>query len=229
MSVRRDRGKAAFPPTDRNLGGASQIIDEYRHFQKRINAVQPSTVEIARAKVQASDVSMSERLRVNRAARRAAVDLTAVNHINNVYHMHRRIEDQYSATERLKDPWDTTVHPSFLRRPTNMYTDMIQSEMAAWQRPKSAPARRRGDGYAGWTVKESALDAFPTSRYAEARRLADHTVYKKAIMAEIVDNRLYKEPDLRKLFRAYVRLAPMGDKDTVEAVVEEIKKELDVR
>ena len=35
-------------------------------------------------------------------------------------------------------------------------------------------------------------------------------------MAEIVDNRMYKEPDLRKLFRAYVRLAPMGDKDTVE-------------
>ena len=59
MSVRRDRGKAAFLPSDRNLGGASQIIDEYRHFQKRINAVQPSTVEIARAKVQVSSAALT--------------------------------------------------------------------------------------------------------------------------------------------------------------------------
>lgn len=32
-----------------------------------------------------------------------------------------------------------------------------------------------------------------------------------------------------QLFRAYLRLAPLGDKDTVAAVVKEIKQELDVQ
>ncbi|PNH02010.1 hypothetical protein TSOC_012052, partial [Tetrabaena socialis] len=193
-------------------------------------------------------------------------------------------------------------------------------EMSAW-RPTSAPAWARsngqqqrqpahpGDTYAGWSVRESMSAAFPTSRYSEAIRLADAGTYKKAIMAEVLDSRMYKETDLRRLFKAadggglqqraggglapsgpslqharsgrtqreaaggcrnvgmriedgysrterlkdtwdttvhpvylrrstntyqemlrsYIKLAPMGDKETVTRVVEQLKLELDVR
>ncbi|KAG2454467.1 hypothetical protein HYH02_001486 [Chlamydomonas schloesseri] len=233
MSVRRERGKAAFPPDPNNLGGVQTIIDEYRHMQNRINLArnQPSSTKLAAVKRYAVDMSLAERLSRNRAARNAAVDPIAPEHISRIYHMHRRIEDNYSKTERMKDPWDTTVHPAYLRRPTNVYQEMLKEEMRAW-RPTSAPAwarEDRGDSYTGWSVRESLGHAFPKSRYAEALKLADHATYKKAIMAEVLDNRLYKEADLKKLFRAYIRLAPLGDKETVERVVAQLKRELDVQ
>ncbi|KXZ44955.1 hypothetical protein GPECTOR_60g732 [Gonium pectorale] len=198
---------------------------------------QPSTVEIAAVKRYTIDMSMAERLSRNRAARRAATDQTAPEHINRIYHMHRRIEDNYSRTERLKDPWDTSVHPVFLMRKTNVYQEMLKDEMASW-RPSSAPAwardnRReyhpRGDAYTGWGLSEGYTKAFPKNRYAEALKLADAATYKKAIMAEILDNRIYKEADLRKLFNAYIRMAPLGDKETVGRVVAQLKRELDVQ
>ena len=45
-----------------------------------------------------SSLSMAERLSHNRALRRAAVDVIPVEHINNIYHLHRKIEDMYSLT-----------------------------------------------------------------------------------------------------------------------------------
>jgi len=40
---------------------------------------------------------------------------------------------------------------------------------------------------------------------------------------------MYREADLRELFRSYRRLAPLRDKDAVDRVVEDLKLELDVR
>ncbi|KAG2501763.1 hypothetical protein HYH03_000263 [Edaphochlamys debaryana] len=237
MSRRQDRGKPAFPPDHHNLGGVQQLIDTYRDMQTRIHSMQPPTVEVARARYYPENMSMSQRLSHNRAVRKAAVDPTGPDHINNIYHMHRRMEAAYSRTERLKDPWDTTVHPVYIRRAGNAYLEMLKDEMNAW-RPMSAPAWARpgpqerhpqGDRYAGWSVRESTYATYPSSRYAEARRVADASTYKRAIMAEILDTRMYREADLRKLFKAYIKLAPLGDKETVAGVVEELKRELDVR
>ncbi|GLC39988.1 hypothetical protein PLESTB_000121100 [Pleodorina starrii] len=237
MSLRYDRGKPAFPPNSNNLGGVDLILDEYRHMQERINDIRPSTVELAVAKRYTQDMTMAERLSRNRAARQAANNQVAADHVNNLHHMHRRIEEMYSRTSRLKNPWDTTEYPVYLRRDTNAYQEMLKEEMEA-MRPTSAPAWLRDrnrprvppwDEYAGWSVRESLGAAFPRSRYEEVLRMADHSTYKKAIMAEILDNRMYKEADLKRLFRAYVRLAPLGDKDTVAAVVAELKEELFVR
>ncbi|GLI59629.1 hypothetical protein VaNZ11_001554 [Volvox africanus] len=237
MSLRRERGKAAFAPNPDNLGGVQLILDEYRHMQERINDIRPSTVELAAAKHYREDLTMAERLSRNRAARRATTNQVAADHVNNLYHMYRRIEEMYSRSSRLKNPWDPTVYPVYLRRDTNAYQEMLQEEMAAL-RPASAPAwvrernQRRGppgDPYVGWSVRDSLGAAFPRSRYEEALRLADYATYKKAIMAEILDKRMYKEADLKALFRAYMRLAPLGDRETVAAVVRELKKELLVK
>ena len=56
-------------------------------------------------------VNHADRLSRNRALRNAAVGLQAHEHINNVYHMHRRIEDQCTIVERRKNAWDPAVHP----------------------------------------------------------------------------------------------------------------------
>ncbi|EFJ41549.1 hypothetical protein VOLCADRAFT_107640 [Volvox carteri f. nagariensis] len=237
MSLRHERGKAAFPPNSENLGGVQLILDEYRHMQERINDIRPSTVELAAAKRYKEDMSLAERLSRNRAARRAAHNPVSAEHVNNLYHMYRRIEESYTRTSRLKNPWDTTVYPVYLRRDSNPYQDMLKAEMEA-MRPASAPAWARdrsrrhvppGDQYAGWSVRESLGAAFPKSRYEEALRMADRATYKKAMMAEILDKRIYKEAELKALFRAYARLAPLGDKETVAAVVRELKKELFVK
>jgi hypothetical protein len=92
MSVRRQRGKAAFPPDPNNLGGVQTIIDEYRHMQDRIYLArnQPSSAKLAAIKRYAEDMSLAERLSRNRAARNAAVDPIAPEHISRIYHMHRR-------------------------------------------------------------------------------------------------------------------------------------------
>lgn len=49
------------------------------------------------------------------------------------------------------------------------------------------------------------------------------------MMQEILESRMYKEQDLRQLFRSYQKLAPLRDKEAVDRVVRELKLELDVR
>lgn len=46
---------------------------------------------------------------------------------------------------------------------------------------------------------------------------------------QVVAARLYKEGPLRELFQAYIRRAPIHDKHVVEAVVADLRVELDVR
>ena len=48
-------------------------------------------------------------------------------------------------------------------------------------------------------------------------------------MAEIIELRMYREGDLKELFRSYRNLAPLRDKDAVDRVVADLKLELDVR
>ena len=44
---------------------------------------------------------MAQRLSANRAVRRVAVDVSGVEHVNNLYHLNRRIEAGYNETVRV--------------------------------------------------------------------------------------------------------------------------------
>lgn len=81
----------AFTPNENNLGGAQEILDEYKNMQNKLRQMKagPGLGEMVRLPGTSRAMSMAERLSNNRARRRAAVDRTAVEHINNVYHMHR--------------------------------------------------------------------------------------------------------------------------------------------
>jgi hypothetical protein len=49
------------------------------------------------------------------------------------------------------------------------------------------------------------------------------------MMEEIIEQRIYRESDLRELFQSYKKLAPLRDKEAVDQVVKDLKLELDVR
>ena len=48
-------------------------------------------------------------------------------------------------------------------------------------------------------------------------------------MADIVEQRLYKEVDLRRLFKSYMLHAPLLDREVCQHVIDDLKAELEVR
>lgn len=89
MTRTQNQGKAAFPPNENNIGGMHQILNDFKHMQSRLQVAGPTVGQLVRYKDAPPQLSMAQRLSINRARRRGAVDLTAVSHINRVYHMHR--------------------------------------------------------------------------------------------------------------------------------------------
>lgn len=356
-----DRGATApsYLQSKRSFGGTSNLLSDFGSFTRRVAIagpdmrMLPSHSKRSTHGTTAPPLTHAQRLSFNRAIRRAAVDVTNVNHISNVYHLNRRIEDAYGVTEKAKHPQDPAIYPSYIKRHPNMSHTAVRAEAlfcnsprevvatpigphhmvnpghqpstehnysntprteynrvdeyvaglaaaTAPARPTSAPAVRPtrpqshhpavpplatcrstvfsdrpsayssshynhdgGDGYQGLSISGNLLESFPGGthrsragtvgshggdhavqpprgdRYTprcgdqyfhsgKFHTMGEHSVYKRAIMAEITECRLYKEKDLQALFRAYIRRAPISDKDTVEAVVMELKLELDV-
>ncbi|MEW5297656.1 MAG: hypothetical protein WDW36_000852 [Sanguina aurantia] len=342
-----------------SFGGTSTLLSDFESCTRRVAIAGPDMHMVpSRSKRSAHGntappLTHAQRLSFNRAIRRAAVDVTHVNHISNVYHLNRRIEDAYGLTDKAKHTQDSAIYPSYIKRHPSMSHSAVRREVlgcssprevaaspigphhqvnpghqpslehtyfhapqaeynrvdeyvaglaaaTAPARPTSAPAVRPtrpqsrhpagpplatcrstvfsdrpsaysssrynhdgGDGYQGLSISGNLLDSFPGGthrsragavgshggghavqpprgdRYTPRRgdqyfhsgkfhTMGEHSVYKRAIMAEITECRLYKERDLQALFRAYISRAPISDKDTVEAVVMELKLELDV-
>ena len=66
-----------------------------------------------------------------RARKLASTDWVMVNHVRNIYHMHRRIDERDSKAERKRNPapWDTTINPVYHKR-TNK--NDIALSVASW-------------------------------------------------------------------------------------------------
>jgi len=214
-------------------------LEDYVNYQRKIHDVKPTRAILESR--QKTSMSLAQRMSINRAVRQATVNPVHMEHVNNVYHLNRRIEDMYSLTERRKNPHDPTVYPVYQKRSSNLYRSALHSQLLepwsakASTRPTSAPvARRNPDGYRGWSTTRCLRNVFPADdfplygAYTLASIESQYAIYKKAIMGEIVENRLYREVDLRRLLRSYVQLAPLRDKEIVERVVADLKKELDV-
>ena len=236
-----------FVPDERSLGGAHQIYSNFASHHQRIEDAAPSRAILNSKKT--SGMSLAARLSHNRAAREAAVDSSrSLEHHNNIYHLNRRIENAYSTTERMKNPYDPATQPSVQKRGSNLYKGTLHSSMLSWHptqqgrastsastRPSSAPARRGRDQYQGWSVTKNLRDAYPSDDFPllDTYRLdsmeSSYLAYKRALMQEIVSERMFKEADLKHLFRSYKKLAPIRDKGAVERAVGEIALELDVR
>lgn len=244
-------GGGAFVPDERSLGGAYQIYTNYASHHQRIEDATPSRAILNSR--QTSHMSMAQRLSHNRHARNEAVDGTrSMEHYNNIYHLNRRIENAYSLTERKKNPYDPLTQPSVIKRGSNLYKSTLHSSMLSWNpaaqsqgrastststmRPSSAPGRRTGrDQYQGWSVTKNLRDAFPADdfplmdTYRVQSRESSYLAYKRAMMEEVVKERMFKEQDLKHLFKSYKKLAPIRDKEAIERAIGELAMELDVR
>jgi hypothetical protein len=245
-------GGGSFIPDERSLGGAYQIYTSYASHHQRIEDATPSRAILNSKKT--SYMSLAQRLSHNRQARNAAVDVAQnLEHYNNIYHLNRRIEDAYSLTERKKNPYDPITRPSVIKRGSNLYKSNLHSSMLLWNqgtqgattvraststmRPSSTPnSRKTGrDQYQGWSVTKNLRDAYPSDDFPllDTYRLqtmeSSYLSYKRAMMEEIVKERMFKEADLKHLFKSYKKLAPIRDKEGVDRAVGELALELDVR
>ncbi|KAG1659602.1 hypothetical protein FOA52_013948 [Chlamydomonas sp. UWO 241] len=232
------RASEAFAPDERCLGGAHAIMADYTAHFKRLGTVQPTRaiLEANKSTWQTSAQTLSS----NRSAKLNAIDATHVEHCRNVYYLNQRIESAYSETERKKNPYDLSMFPAYQKRASNLHRAPLHQSLCGWLpgtgRPKSAPARGKKDAaaYEGWSLTKSLRNAYPSDdfplaeTYAEVQKESVYVAYKRAIMQEIVENRMYREMDLKALFRSYKKMAPIRDKASVDIVVAALMAELDV-
>ena len=70
-----------------------------------------------------------------RVVRKAAVGTQAQEHLQQLFHMHRRIDDQLSETERFKNEWDVSLHPVWRKTSAGIEPDKGAS-------PRRSPSRK---------------------------------------------------------------------------------------
>jgi hypothetical protein len=119
----------AFPDDNRSLGGAHRTMSEYMHHTQRVHDAKPT-----RAILEANKTTWqttAQTLSINKAARKATSS-DYMEHVSNIYHLNRRIENSYSATERKKNPYDATLFPAYQKRNTNLYRSSLHNSMMAW-------------------------------------------------------------------------------------------------
>ncbi|GAX79483.1 hypothetical protein CEUSTIGMA_g6924.t1 [Chlamydomonas eustigma] len=254
MSSKKMNSKPSigFSPDDKSLGGAYSILTDYANYYRKLENVQPTRAILDTRKT--AGRTEAQRISTNRAARLATTDMSVMEHSRIIYHMNRRIEESYSSTERKKNQFDVSIYPAYQKRGSNLYKSTMHAAMLAWStqdkstRPATAPSQRsadeqsgsvfnirgRGEGYRGFSVTTGLRDAYPSDDFPlqqtarEFARDSTYVAYKRAIMAEIIESRMFREKDLKQLFQSYKKLAPLRDKDTVDRVVQELKFELDV-
>mmetsp|Transcript_42721 Transcript_42721/g.108061 ORF Transcript_42721/g.108061 Transcript_42721/m.108061 type:complete len:250 (+) Transcript_42721:287-1036(+) len=246
-------------PNENNLGGALEINDHYLQMTKKIANVKSTVAAIRESRDYSAYTTgfssrqtlppsnLADRLSYNRRHRKESNNSEGDNHLRNIYHMNRRIENMYSVTERRKNPMDTSVHPATIRRarqnevcrsvsqwkPQPKRSAAIRSSPErAPSRPATAPtARRERESYHRTTSyqpsPEQAYASASAHRYAELHT-SDYNTFKRAIEDEIIDNRITSERGLKTLFRQYLKHNAAEHRETIRQVVEDLKVEWDV-
>eukprot|EP00798_Chlamydomonas_sp_ICE-L_P032150 gene32150-16681_t len=98
MATRQERGRpSAFIPDERGIGGAYQILSDFNSFQAKKHSDHiPSRAVYESRKI--DSMHSAQRMSTNKAVRKAAVDAPGAEHMRNMYHLNRRIENQYTLT-----------------------------------------------------------------------------------------------------------------------------------
>lgn len=88
-----------------------------------------------------------------------------------------------------------------------------------------------GDDYSGWSIGKSHTAAIkelvPVEGMSKTRQ-AEYDLVHQAIMADIMESRMYRETELQALFRHYLTKAPASRRSVVEDVVMTLRDKFDV-
>eukprot|EP00877_Chromochloris_zofingiensis_P001318 jgi/Chrzof1/11187/Cz05g27110.t1 len=164
------------------------------------------------------------------------------------------MEQQHSNIERKKNPMDAKVNPTFKWR---VPESSIVTDLCPWlprpyptRRPSTAPGGSRDTYFSDYPCYSAEAAEWqqlkqpphiqpeltpvhlPQSRYEAGPSLLPSVqakLYKRAIMGEIIERRMYKEKDIQQLCRQYIKMNPLAHRDILRQVIAEVKEELNVR
>lgn len=212
--------KGAFEPDERGIGGVLLLRQQFSAMQGKISA--PS-----KNRGSPSNLPTAASLSANRAMRRANTDQTSINHLSNVFHMHRHIEEQQGGAESRRNPMHGSAQAVARTRPSNR-SSMLHG-MSHWMpqsqqrdRPHSAPVKNSSSLGGAITMPNA-------SRYVDVATNSDYSIYYRVIMGEILEKRLYKEIELKKLFSDFIKHCASHHRFIVRQVIDDIKGTLNMK
>mmetsp|Transcript_24944 Transcript_24944/g.81698 ORF Transcript_24944/g.81698 Transcript_24944/m.81698 type:complete len:287 (+) Transcript_24944:80-940(+) len=259
---------AAKPQVDTKLSGAALRAITPR--PKSASAVRDGLAEVRETYRRVESLSATPRLRkscgmsstpatyglaktlsANRAKKKQVSDPVMLAHKLNIQNMQRRMEQQSSVTERKKNAFDATLHPSMLRRTrksatTNALSASLTCLTAVARRKQAEEQRLRAQQKMGPrpqsarpSTAPAAASRSPVKAAAGPARKAAAALpkdmqtlaaeYRHAIMDNIIAKRIYEEGKLQALFdRMLSGVSSPEHKKVLLAVIEELKQELEL-
>jgi len=138
----------------------------------------------------------------------AAVGTGAQEHVNNIYHMHRRIEETVDSVCRR--PWDAGTRAPPRHKPSSVrsHCPWLPQQQPAAERPRLAPAARH---------------VGPIRTDVDAERYA---AFREAILSDIHTHRIYQDAHLKQLFRRWLEANPVEFHPVLLKAIEDVQAEL---
>lgn len=183
-------------------------------------------------------LKMSQRLSDYRSRRKSA---TMSEHMSNIKHMQRRINDIGSINERKKNPHDFVTNPVvFLRSPEDPNKPLISSKFIAkvLKKPKHqnvytrtlrtsmnlsvSPKRRRHPMSSQKLTEQSFSVPFVDKNFSKAEVLL-----KRQLLDIITKNRIYKDRDLIELYSKTRESNLHLNSELVENAIRKVQEFLD--
>ncbi|KAL3147952.1 hypothetical protein ABBQ38_014247 [Trebouxia sp. C0009 RCD-2024] len=256
-----------FLPDERCLGGVQEIHADYTNMRHKLLQAKPKVESYfydalsknkpsqANCRVQAAKVcherhkaqpsyavAAADRLSNNRAHKLAATDDTTLNHIRNIYHMHRRMDE--TDRRQFKSAMKQECEPHNQKRSNReslafSLTSWIPRQRTCHQcssRPSSAsalmnpttPLPLQGPLSPYRHLQPAPAGGKLHGAYQTQRLRSSYTAFKIAVLSEIIQKQLFEERQLRQLFRAYLTHNSLADLQIVCRVIADLQVEMNV-
>eukprot|EP00887_Chlorella_sp_A99_P001592 scaffold8.g1592.t1 len=175
-------------------GAADDEFTSEEQLYVRFQAAPPRPSTAPRS----SQLPTARQLSRNRAAKRAVADLTAAQHRQNLFHMNRRVTEMWARAGLL---------PTKPQRSVGMVEDSGRDmtltprscDPPACPLPCAAPCACPPAQPARYIER-------PATRFLERRIKCSRSAMRAAILAEVVERRIYEGDRLRALLRSYLSL-----------------------
>ncbi|KAA6425760.1 MAG: hypothetical protein FRX49_04135 [Trebouxia sp. A1-2] len=239
-----------FIPDERCLGGVQEIHADYTNMRRKLLTAKPQAGKRQRRPTHHAlpsyAVAAADRLSSNRALKLAATDAITLNHIRNIYHMHRRMDEtdrrQFKAEVKAEcEPYQrkrsnqdslafslTSWIPRQQQQCSLCSAEPTRSSITTLMDP-TTPLPCEGPLTPYRHLQPTSIGKQPQGSYHSQRLRSSYTAFKIAVLSEIIDKQLYEERQLRRLFRAYLTHNSLADMQVVRMVIADLQVEMNVQ
>ena len=215
----------------------TRIARNLRQTYRRVAAVQTSAASAMMTSPPKS-YGMADVISSNRRTKRAYADRKTLDHAVNIYHLHRRMDNMGSVTERKKNRFDASVYPSMIRRESRRGPKLHLQPLDALThkgpkvqhlpRPSTSGAARPGVPSPRKSVERPRTAPPARTSFDGASGVDLYEQFKLALMDEIIENRLYEESKIQALFRRCLKHNSSSTHAHLLRAIADIKSDLDV-